>query len=269
MADTILPAIFPNAGIQALYEQKLKALVDELQADVLFVVRAAYAVREPQPRFNLAMDASPAGTLRAAFEALRRRWSKKLRDLAPKMAGKFVRDNQGYFDRKFMTDLRNAGVTVRMQMTEAVRNMLTAKVTENVSLIKSIPEQYLDAVEQATMRSVSTGRDLQQLTDDIVATGVVSRHRAARIALDQNNKATSAITRTRRLELGLTTAIWMHSHAGRHPRPTHVAMNGKQFNIAKGMWDSAVGEWIQPGELINCRCTSRVVIPGIAMARAA
>ena len=94
MADTILPAIFPNAGIQALYEQKLKALVDELQADVLFVVRAAYAVREPQPRFNLAMDASPAGTLRAAFEALRRRWSKKLRDLAPKMAGKFVVDEQ-------------------------------------------------------------------------------------------------------------------------------------------------------------------------------
>jgi len=63
------------------------------------------------------------------------------------------------------------------------------------------------------------------------------------------------------LELGITEAVWMHSHAGKVPRPTHVAMNGTRFKVAEGMWDSAEGKFIQPGELINCRCTSRSVLP--------
>ena len=263
MADTVLPAILPNAGIQARYESEIKALVTEMQREVLRVVSLAYGVQEPEPRIILARDANPATVLRGAFETLRRVWLKRFRDLAPKLAGKFVRNAAGNFDATLMRDLRNAGWTVQFQQTAAVKAMLAAKVTENVALIRSIPEQYLATVEQATMRSVAAGRDLQSLTDEITATGQVTRHRAARIALDQNNKATAAITRTRRLELGLTTAIWMHSHAGRHPRPAHVAMNGKEFNIAKGMWDPDERAWIQPGELINCRCTSRVVIPGL------
>jgi uncharacterized protein with gpF-like domain len=53
--------------------------------------------------------------------------------------------------------------------------------------------------------------------------------------------------------LGITEGIWLHSHAGRTPRPTHVAMNGKRYLISKGMWDSAVKKFIWPGEEINCR----------------
>ena len=72
------------------------------------------------------------------------------------------------------------------------------------------------------------------------------------------------MTRARQDELGITEAIWVHSGAGKHPRPTHVAMNGKKYDVNKGMWDPAVKRWIFPGEEINCRCISRSIIPGFS-----
>ena len=40
-----------------------------------------------------------------------------------------------------------------------------------------------------------------------------------------------------RPDLRIREAIWMHSHAGKKPRPEHVKMDGKTYNITKGMWD--------------------------------
>ncbi len=56
----------------------------------------------------------------------------------------------------------------------------------------------------------------------------------------------------------------MHSHAGKEPRPTHVKMDGKKYDVTKGMFDTAEKRFIFPGELINCRCISRSVIPGFS-----
>jgi hypothetical protein len=38
-------------------------------------------------------------------------------------------------------------------------------------------------------------------------------------------------------------------------------MNGKRYDVAKGMYDSAVKKFIWPGELISCRCQGRSVLP--------
>ena len=114
------------------------------------------------------------------------------------------------------------------------------------------------------MRSVQTGWDLGQLTTDLQAQFGVTRRRAAFIARDQNNKATASMTRARQDEVGITQAIWGHSGGGKHPRPTHVAMNGKKYDVRKGMWDPAVKRWIFPSEEVNCRCFSRPVIQGFS-----
>jgi hypothetical protein len=41
-------------------------------------------------------------------------------------------------------------------------------------------------------------------------------------------------------------------------------MNGKKYDVNKGMWDPAVNRYIFPGEEINCRCSSRSIIPGFS-----
>jgi SPP1 gp7 family putative phage head morphogenesis protein len=149
-------------------------------------------------------------------------------------------------------------------MTPAMQDISKATVNANVALIKSIPQQYLRNVEGIVMRSVQTGRDLGALSKDLQKQFGVTKRRAALISRDQNNKATSAFQRARQQELGITRAVWMHSHAGKEPRPTHVAMNGKTYDINKGMWDADEKEWVFPGQLINCRCTSRSVVAGFS-----
>ncbi len=38
-------------------------------------------------------------------------------------------------------------------------------------------------------------------------------------------------------------------------------MNGKRFRLDEGLYDSAVGRKVLPGELVACNCTFRAVIP--------
>jgi uncharacterized protein with gpF-like domain len=152
-------------------------------------------------------------------------------------------------------------------MTRSFRDVFEATVAENVALIKSIPRRYLPQVEGDVMRSIAAGRDLAALSKTLQRNYASTKNRAALISLDQNNKATAAVTRTRRIDLGLYDAVWMHSHAGKEPRPTHVAMDNRKFDIRKGMYDpdangKGKGEWVQPGYLISCRCVSRPIVKG-------
>ena len=87
-------------------------------------------------------------------------------------------------------------------MTPALRDIRQATIGQQVSLIKSIPSQYFTNIEGLVMRSVQTGRDLGQLTNDLQEQFGVTHRRAAFIARDQNNKATASMTRGRQNELG-------------------------------------------------------------------
>src|SRR5208337_1058761 len=133
--------------------------------------------------------------------------------------------------RKILTD---GGFALKdWTLTAAQRDALGAIVAENVSLIKSIPREYLGRVERDVYRSVAAGRDLKQLTDDLQEHYGVTRKRAKFIALDQNNSATAKLARVRLLNQGLKQAIWMHSSAGKIPRPTHLAAGrrGQVFDL--------------------------------------
>nr|WP_277347156.1 phage minor head protein [Collimonas pratensis] len=134
-------------------------------------------------------------------------------------------------------------------------------MSEQVGLIKSIASQHLTEVQGLVMRSVADGRDLGTLAKGLEDRYGITKRRAALIARDQNNKATATITRVRQDSLGITEAVWMHSHAGKHPRPSHVAANGKRYTIKEGMYLDGVWTW--PGREIGCRCISKSVIPGL------
>ena len=250
----------PNAGVEAAYRRALQASVRKMHESVLYWLRAAYRANEPE----MAMDATPAVQLQRAIRKLTRRWSKKFDDLAEDLAKHFAKASSKRTDAQLRAILKRGGITVEFRMTPAQRDVFQATVKQNVSLIRSLPSQYLAQVEGMVMRSVQTGRDLATLTRDIEKQYGVTRRRAALIARDQNNKATSALTRVRQIDLGITEGIWVHSHAGEVPRPTHVKMDGKKYNLAEGMWDADEHAWIHPGELINCRCVSRPVIPGLS-----
>jgi uncharacterized protein with gpF-like domain len=144
---------------------------------------------------------------------------------------------------------------------------MQAAIGENVGLIKSIASEHLTQVEGLVMRHMQTGRDLGALTSDLTERYDITKKRASFIARDQANKMTAVINRTRQNELGITQARWKHSGAGKHPRLSHLAAGrdnggkGVLYDVAKGCLID--GEYIWPGQLPNCRCTSQSVIPGL------
>jgi uncharacterized protein with gpF-like domain len=256
-----LRAVHPNAGIEAAYRKRLLSLVDKMNDSVVYWLKSAYRNNEPIIAQD---DALPSSALRAAVRKLARRWQKQFDELAPSLADYFSQAVAERSDGSLRAMLRKGGFSVKFKMTPPQRDIIKATVNQNVSLIKSIPSQYFTNIEGMVMRSVQTGRDLGQLTKDLQAEFGVTKRRAAGIAHDQNNKATAALNRSRQVEIGVTEAIWMHSGGGKHPRPSHLkaGRDGVRYDIKKGWFDPDVKKFILPGELINCRCVSRAVIPG-------
>ncbi len=256
---TPLSPIRPNAGLQVKYERCLERAIDEMVTDVSRELLATY--RTEQPDADVAMDAiSPARRLRTEMRRLSRRWVSRFDRLAPQIGDWFAQKAADRVDSQLKSMLREAGFTVRFTTTPAQRNALDAIVAENVALIKSIPQQYMLGVEGDVMRSVVSGRDLKTLTDALEATGSVTRRRAARIALDQANKATANLARVRMIEAGITEARWLHSGGSNEPRPEHVAFSGKTYDVRKGAF--LEGEWVWPGTAINCKCVAIPILPG-------
>jgi uncharacterized protein with gpF-like domain len=260
--EKLLRPVRPNSGLEAAYRRKLDGLIKEMSDSAEYWLTASYRANPPE----LAADGTPADALRRSIKGLAARWFKRFDAAAPKLAAWFAQATEKRSSSALKKILKDGGFTVEFQMTPAMRDVLDATVNANVAMIKSIPAQYLTEVETMVMRSVQTGRDLGSLTKELEARFSVTRRRAALIAKTQNNMATASMTRARNLEIGLTEAIWVHSHGGREPRPSHVKAGAEKvrYDIAKGWYDPAIGEFIQPGALIGCRCVGRPVVKGFS-----
>lgn len=223
-------------------------------------------VRRTLERFvdpSMAQDApSPTKALQLALQRWANQTIKKFDLAAENIAEAFASRSGQATQASMMAQLKAAGFTVKFKPTAQSIEAYRVVAAENVALIKSIPRKYHEQVEQKVWNAVRSGSDLHKLSNELRTAHGSTVKRAALIARDQNAKAKAVTERVRQQELGITRGIWMHSHAGKEPRPTHVAMNNKPYNLAQGMWDSDEGEWVHPGELINCRCTMKPVIEG-------
>lgn len=259
--ERALAPVRANVGIRARFRGRLEGAIEAMHRSVVARVRAAYLENPPE----LAQDA-PADDLARAVRELRKRWIDNFDQMAEDLGEYFAESVQKRSDAALRGILATAGFAVRFRMTAAMRDVLKATVAENVSLIRSIPARYLDDVEQSVMRSVQQGRNLAPLAREITRAYGKTKKRAAFIARDQNNKATSALVRARQLELGIGKAVWRHSHAGREPRPTHLKNDGNRFDLDRGWFDPdpKVRERIWPGQLPNCRCFWTPIIAGVA-----
>lgn len=252
----VLGAVHANVGIEIRYRRRLDAVIAAMSRAVAREIARAWREKPPE----MAEDVSPAAWLRDVVGRLRRTWEDRFAELAMG-AGKWVaKASQEHADRAFSAQLRKAGFTVKFQMTRAANDILQASIAENVSLIKSIPSQYFTQVESIVTEGVRIGRDMHVIAQGLEHQLGVTKRRAALIARDQSNKASASILRARQLEVGITEAVWLHSAGGRKPRPAHVAMNGKKYDVVKGAWDKDEGAWVHPGQLISCRCVSRAIV---------
>lgn len=250
--------VVPSAALNAWYYGELKKLIDRMAASMELHIRAAWNVDEPD--VGLGQDASPTVRLKRAMAKWGRRWLSKFDESALTLAQRFAARSTRHADVAQAAVLKQAGFGINFKPSPKSVEAYRLVLADNVNLIKNLPREYLHGVQQAVWQSVMKGQAMGELTKTLQERYGMSLRRAALISRDQNRKATALMENVRRMELGITHAIWLHSHAVKTPRPSHKAFSGKIYELKKGAYLD--GKWVWPGTEINCRCLSSIIVPG-------
>ena len=263
-SSVTLRAAKPQAGLRDAYAKKLRALVLSMSQDVAEAVKEAYEANEPL----IAQDAKalPAKKLSDIMDRLRKRWDERFNGEARNLAQWFAKKVRSGVVRQQKEAIKSAkdlppAFSVGFDKGRVSQDVFEAIVEENALLIKSIGRTYLDQVEGLVMRSVTAGRDIKGLAEDLQKRYDITKRRADFIARDQNNKAAESLARAHDLNLGITRGVWMHVPGKYTSRKSHKDADGEEFDLNKGIWDNEVKKWVKPGELPGCQCTYRPILP--------
>lgn len=232
----------------------LKGLISEMVKSADYWARAQYKAHQSGERgMNDVAD---------RLIDLRERWVATFSDAAVTIAPKFVNAVDSTATKSLKRSIGEKDLPkVKFTMTPEMKQAVDGIVAENVNLIKSIPEKYFTQVQTITLQSITRGRDLQYMTEELQKQFGVTRRRAERIAIDQNNKATAELSRVRQKSIGIKRGIWIHSGGGSHPRIKHVKAHGEEFDLDEGLPVGDNGEYVLPGQEIGCGCSWKPVLP--------
>lgn len=245
-----LNSIAPSASITKWYREQMQSMMDEMRNDIILDVVKPY-------RAEIAMDGI-IDWIGHVIDSLIDRWQNKLDTMPKEIAKELVGKSKTHYDKRLFNQLKKRGFTFSPKYTPNVEEQMKIALEENVALIKSIGNEYLDKVRSAVWRSVKGGYDLESLVKQLKQIDGVTDRRAKNIAKDQCAKLNQAFEKARAKELGITEAIWLHSGASREPRTSHKKANGTRYKIDEGCFID--NEFIQPAWLPMCRCRAKLII---------
>ncbi|MEE9451333.1 MAG: minor capsid protein [Gammaproteobacteria bacterium] len=136
---------------------------------------------------------------------------------------------------------------------------LNTIITNNISLIKSIPSDLHEQVNEEYSKILFTdGFDQQKILKMLTQKFSVSNSRAKLIAVDQTGKTIGALASIRQAQVGVKKFIW-RTVEDEAVRPAHAALDGEVF-----FWSAPPDIGI-PGQPIRCRCVAEPFIEGISL----
>lgn len=262
-----------NAAQQMRYVQALQKLVkqmtDETKVQLVRLFRGEIADDYfDQQAEASAMDASLASQARILTNKLMTKFTQLFASSANTLADRMLTGATTASQANLHTSLKelSGGLSLKTSMVPAgMEDVVSASISENVSLIKSIPSQYFTNITGAVMRSITTGNGLADLLPQINKFAGETSRRTKNLALDQTRKAYNSINKQRMQGLGVKQFKWLHTAGGQKPRESHIKISGHVFNFenleeqqaALGVPEKDQGI---PGHPINCKC---VMIPVI------
>ena len=142
-----------------------------------------------------------------------------------------------------------------------LKDTLKNSVSQNVSLISTMHEDYFKDVEFEVLNGLERGLSTKDIAKRIQKKTGASRNRARLIAQDQVSKLNANLASRRSSDLGIKRFRWSTSHDER-VRASHRALNNKIFTYKDGA--SVDGEdHVLPGQPIRCRCVAVPIISSI------
>lgn len=291
----------PNRGDEISFARQILALCRPMLKTVYKEIVSLYRDnREAVALREIALDAA-ADDIFAALDALRARFENEFDIMALPIAQEMVERELVSVNRAFPARMREmalkmaSGVATvvpgvklpdRSSGVEQIAPVLAAEyavpgnifevspnvsiaikasIQESVSLIKSIPAQYLDRIEGAVMRSMQSGGSTKQLAQEIKSYAKMTARRAKNIALDQTRKTYTSLNIRRFQDAGIKKFKWIHVGGSAKPRHHHITdfpegLNGGIFSIDDPpVIDPKKGTKGFPAQLPYCRCIMAAV----------
>lgn len=204
-------------------------------------------------------DASVGSQARILTNAFKKQFDKLFGSLSVTLAADMVADINQNSQQQAQSSLADVGATLAIdpaQLGAANIEILKASVATAVNFIQSIPEKYLNSVNDAVLKSITTGNGLQDLQPFLDKFGNQTKNWAKNTALDQTRKTFNNLNLGRMTKIGVKRGEWVHSGGSQHPRPLHEDYDGKSFDLSKGapVGDNG-GNYVMTGEEPNCHCT--------------
>lgn len=244
-----------NVSVEARYREALTRLVLAMQRETLATMRKLETIAGDA---TVAMDVSLASQARILTNALRAKFQAAFNRQARTLAERFARETEAASRGSLHASLKelSGGISLKTSvLPPPVREAVKAGITENVNLIRSIPEQYFQKLQGSVMRNIQRGDGTAGILRTVERLGLVTENRAALIARDQTSKATTALNAARMRALNVRKFEWLHSGGGKEPRKLHEEMSGNVYDLDDPpVIDDKTGERGLPGQLINCRC---------------
>lgn len=294
----LVRAIESNVGERRRYKKQLVQIQREFQTFILNQIYLELDRMNDLTDDIVAMDAElgPSDQERARLQRIRKmmlkrhldmsdimadivgrninKWLKKLSDASVKVAQSFVNKTVTSTTRAQRSALTTAGVSPglmeqmwnvpvvgRQQVSATVANAMPEMIRDNVRLITKIGERDVQRVSEVLTNGLTNGLNYNELRKQLRQTEGFDSARADRVALDQINKINQQVQIMNAQSLGCTHGRWKHVPGAFTSRKTHIAMDGKEFDLAVGMYDPAVNRNVKPGELPYCRCVFNLVLP--------
>jgi len=174
-----------------------------------------------------------------------------IRDTAQRLASLAAQRSKESVDASLAAAIRDS---VKIDITGALGNgsigpVMEKAMVQNVELITSIPDQYLNKVRQTVFDGVGKGERYETVAERIQQVADVTESRAKLIARDQVSKMNGAFNEARQTSIGIDKYVWSTSGDER-VREEHAAQNGMVFS-----WSDPPPTG-HPGEDIQCRCVA-------------
>lgn len=258
-----------NAGIMSWYVKELQKLTQQMTKECKQELAKIYQKGYPQ----IAFDESISSQARIALNQLYEKYSEKFTKRSKVLVKSLLKKTNRYSNNQINTALKAIlGVSAKdfilkgSAISPEKSEIMKALIFENVSLIRSIPNEYFKQITGSVARSIENGEGIRRLVQELNSYGAKTNRRAQLIAQDQTRKAYNSINLRNFQENGIRKFKWIHSGGSRDPREYHkmdypAGLNGGIFDIDDPpVIDKRTGEKGFPGQLPYCRCIMQAVL---------
>jgi len=261
--------------VERKYLKMLKRLVAELKNDV----RENIIPLLKTSTLDSNMTTDGVAEILAALNRLRDKFS-NITGFADSTSNIIVDQIERSNKSKFFTNVKNSiGVNLEdIIAQEGLGDIVALQKNKNVSLTKSIPQEFIKNIEVVVQNGISEGLSVKQITSQISGIKNISsvfgklENRIKFISRNEVETINANLNKARQESVGISEYIFRTSKDER-VRDNHKVMEGKicrwdnatvyKNNINDTKWlkrSSIGGVELHPGIDFNCRCLSEGII---------